>query len=132
MFQASFADRLDVANNRPTGFDYMRITLSISVLVFHSFAVSYGIDAHEPLSNPAKPFVSAILPAFFSLSGFLVAGSLYRSRGLTTFFGLRVLRIVPALAVEVIISALLLGPLLTTLPLEEYFRDPKFAAYFWN
>jgi peptidoglycan/LPS O-acetylase OafA/YrhL len=69
---------------------------------------------------------------FFSLSGFLVAGSLERSRTLLTFLGLRVLRIVPALAVEVFLSALVLGPLLTDLPLTAYFQHPQFFAYFLN
>jgi peptidoglycan/LPS O-acetylase OafA/YrhL len=46
------------------------------------------------------------------------------------FLGLRVLRIAPALAVEVLLSALVLGPMLTTLPLRAYFADPEFHAYF--
>ncbi len=69
---------------------------------------------------------------FFALSGFLVAGSLERSKLLASFLGLRVLRIVPALAVEVLISALILGPMLSDLPLDDYLRDPRFAHYFLN
>jgi peptidoglycan/LPS O-acetylase OafA/YrhL len=65
------------------------------------------------------------------LSGFLVTGSLQRS-SLTVFVANRFLRIVPALSVEVLISALLLGPLLTTLPWTDYFGDAKLTAYFAN
>ncbi len=132
MGRVSLGDHLAAAGNRPTGFDYARVVLCVSVIVAHSFGVSYGFNLYQPLPVSIRPFYSAILPAFFSLSGFLVAASLERSGGLTTFLGLRVLRIMPALAVEVLISALLLGPLLTTLTLGEYFEHPKFLAYFWN
>ena len=48
------------------------------------------------------------------------------------FLGLRVLRIVPALFVEVFLSAIVLGAIFTNLPLSSYFSHPQFAAYFWN
>ena len=69
---------------------------------------------------------------FFALSGFLVAGSLERTKALPTFFGLRVLRIIPALAFEVTLSALLLGPMLTTYTMEQYFSSYLFYGYFLN
>jgi peptidoglycan/LPS O-acetylase OafA/YrhL len=48
------------------------------------------------------------------------------------FAGLRVIRLFPALAVESLVSALLLGPLLTRLPLGDYVSDPVFHRYFLN
>ena len=69
---------------------------------------------------------------FFALSGFLVTGSAFRTRSLTKFLSFRVLRIVPALFTEVSLSALFLGPILTTFPLVAYFSDPLFFAYFGN
>lgn len=73
-----------------------------------------------------------IVPMFFSLSGFLVASSLERCKSLISFLGLRCFRILPALSVEVVLSALLLGPLLTTLPLHDYFASPALHRYFLN
>lgn len=69
---------------------------------------------------------------FFALSGFLVAGSLKRKPTATAFITLRGIRLVPALAVEVLLSALILGPLVTALPLDEYFKDASFYQYFFN
>ena len=118
---------------RSTGFDYLRIALATCVIVWHAFATSYGIFyAVDLMNGPARPLVNAILPMFFALSGFLVAGSLYRTKAISTFAGHRVLRILPALAVEVLLSALLLGPLLTTVPLATYFTSPLFFNYFLN
>jgi peptidoglycan/LPS O-acetylase OafA/YrhL len=62
----------------------------------------------------------------------LVAGSLERSKTLLTFLGLRVIRIYPALVVEVALSAFLIGTAVTTLPLASYFRDPLFLSYLLN
>ncbi|WP_380880072.1 acyltransferase family protein [Sphingomonas sp. DBB INV C78] len=74
----------------------------------------------------------AMVPAFFALSGFLVSGSAFRLKSTSTFLAHRSLRIFPALAVEVALSAFLLGPLLTTLPLSQYFADPALRHYLGN
>lgn len=120
-------------NGRTTGFDYIRIVLSMSIILWHGIPLSYG-QAVELLwwGGPVGTIMHFVLPMFFALSGFLVAGSLDRCRTLVMFFGLRVLRIVPALAVEVTLSALLFGPLLTGFTLKHYFSDPSFAHYFLN
>ncbi|MCA9240027.1 MAG: acyltransferase [Planctomycetales bacterium] len=124
--------KMSAAGHRPAGFDYLRILLAVAVVFWHSFGISYGIPwTEQAMAGAAKPFVSFVLPAFFALSGFLVAGSLARST-LTTFAGLRIIRIAPALGVEVVISALVIGPLLTTVSLGVYFSDPRFWAYFLN
>jgi peptidoglycan/LPS O-acetylase OafA/YrhL len=78
-----------------------------------------------------RPIPYFIIPSFFALSGFLVAGSLARNR-IHEFLALRVLRIAPALTVEVFISAFIIGVATTTLPLSGYFSDPLFARYFFN
>ncbi len=118
---------------RATGFDYLRIILAAGVILWHAFTTSYGNPwAYGVLASPARVFVVIILPMFFALSGFLVAGSLFRNPAVSTFIGLRMIRIYPALAVEVLLSAIVLGPLLTTFPLGAYFRDPAFFKYLLN
>lgn len=129
----SLEERLEETRWRPSGFDYMRVVLALGVIGWHSTLTSYGGAEHNWLADLVLfPLAIFILPMFFSLSGFLVAGSLERSRTFLSFLGLRVFRIMPALAVEVMLSALILGPLLTTLPLGAYVRDPQFHAYFLN
>jgi peptidoglycan/LPS O-acetylase OafA/YrhL len=115
------------------GFDTFRVCLSLSVVLVHSCILSYGIAGSQALLEPPLlSFMLSILPLFFALSGFLVAGSALRLRNTGTFLLFRVLRIVPALLVEVTVSALILGPLLTSLPLREYFSNPDFFSYFAN
>lgn len=69
---------------------------------------------------------------FFALSGFLVIGSLERSKTLVTFLGLRAFRIVPTLKVDVVLAALIIGPIVTTLDFKEYFTEIGFRSYFLN
>jgi peptidoglycan/LPS O-acetylase OafA/YrhL len=128
----TFKQRSVLSKGRTTGFDYLRIGLAIAVILVHAPETTEGAGAGWVWEGWHRPFVAAILPAFFALSGFLVTGSLQRSKTLVEFALLRALRIIPALFVEVIVAALILGPALTVLPLSQYFTDPKFYAYGLN
>jgi peptidoglycan/LPS O-acetylase OafA/YrhL len=128
----SLGATLDAAAGRPSGFDYLRITLAVSVVAWHTVAALHGKGAETAFwTGPFRPLIYAILPMFFALSGFLVAGSLERN-DIVSFLTLRGMRIFPALAGEVVISALIIGPLLTVLPLADYFSNPLLYQYFLN
>lgn len=130
---ASIEDRLTRALNRPSGFDYMRLVLASGVIAQHTVNVSYGhLAAVALFHTPARIPFGIILPMFFSLSGFLVAGSLERNRSLISFLGLRAIRLLPALAFEVGLSAVFLGVIFTTMAPRDYFLDQEFRSYFLN
>ena len=103
----------------------------------HSALAAHRTTIQTPLEGAAirgvrRPFEVALVPMFFALSGFLVAGSALRTRNVVRFLGLRGLRIFPALLLEVLLSAVVLGGVFTTLPLSVYFRSPGFFRYFGN
>ena len=61
---------------------------------------------------------------FFFVSGLLVTRSFLRNRGkLRDFVKARLLRIVPAFWVNTLLMALVLGPLVTEMPLGAYLRN---------
>ena len=98
-------------------------------------AQSGGLDLQamgRSATGLGRPYTLSRVPMFFALSGFLVASSAVRTPNLFRFLGLRALRIFPALTVEVVLSALLLGVFFTTLPLPEYFHSPELFRYFGN
>src|ERR1700736_4197227 len=129
----TIAQRIVDTNGYTTGFDVLRIALAIAVLCWHSIYSSYGPELDASIwQGPFRALPGLILPMFFALSGYLVAGSLFRCRSLLEFFTLRVLRLMPALFVEVCLSALLLGPLVTELPWSSYFSGKQFYLYWAN
>lgn len=139
----TIAIRMEATGGRTSGFDYLRIILAAMVVLAHSRAATIGLQHHGfamvpggPVSSGAlphpplgQPVVWAILPSFFALSGFLVAGSLTRSRTTVEFVLLRAIRLVPALFVETLLAAFILGPLVTELPLQDYLTHPLFLSY---
>lgn len=116
------------------GFGALRLSLALAVLFVHSLTVAqYDVGLPQRVwSGPLRPVLLAILPMFFALSGFLIAGSALRLRTLKAFLVSRLLRLLPALIVEVTLSALILGPLLTSVTWRSYFSDPLFLSYFGN
>ena len=129
----SVAERVAATGGRTAGFDYLRIGLAMSIILWHTISTSYGSAFELTIwRGPIGILMHLVLPMFFALSGFLVGGSLDRCPTLISFFSLRVLRILPALAVEVTLSALVFGPLLTHVDLRTYFSSPEFHRYFLN
>ncbi len=114
------------------GFDALRFYLAVAIVVYHAKQVVVGREAAQYQSSILFPCLLALVPVFFCLSGFLVTGSALRNPSLRTFLINRSLRIFPALAVEVALCALILGPWLTSVAWEDYFQNKKFFAYFGN
>ena len=128
----TLAARMDTTGGRSSGFDYMRLCLSVAVVCIHSVSVTGLNDADVFWNTPARPIFRIVLPMFFALSGFLVTGSMCRAKTTAGFLGLRVIRIYPALAVEALLSALILGPLVTSFTLPQYFSSPTLYNYLLN
>jgi peptidoglycan/LPS O-acetylase OafA/YrhL len=129
----TIGDRLDDHRGSTNGFDYLRIVLAVAVIGWHGVSTSYGAGYELAFYVTwVRSIVYPILPMFFVLGGFLVAGSLFRTRSFSEYFLLRVLRFLPALLAVVTLSAVVLGPLLTTEALPAYFFNEEFFAYFLN
>jgi len=127
----SVASILRRNNGQGPGFESMRVLLALTVLLGHSYVVCYGDDSADT-TIAVYPFFIAVLPMFFCMGGFLVAGSALRVKSFKTFVIFRLLRIVPAMAVEVFLSGIVLGGWMTTYPLSKYYTHPRFFEYFGN
>lgn len=123
----TIGQRLDAVRGFGPGFDILRILLAVGVVAIH---VPIITGTPSPL-DPIWMFRFSILPMFFALSGFLIAGSAQRL-AFTPFILNRAFRILPALAVEICLSALILGPLVTQFHFSDYFLDGQFFKYFRN
>jgi peptidoglycan/LPS O-acetylase OafA/YrhL len=111
-------------------FDFLRVLAALMVLISHSYVLS-GRPGDEPLLRLTglEGFGELGVSAFFVISGFLIAASFERTPNVPAFVANRVLRIVPALAVVVVLSALILGPLVSSLPVSDYFGRSQTWSY---
>jgi len=110
------------------GFDFLRIALAVSIVGFHCI-LELGHTSRHLIGLWYAQY--AFVPMFFALSGFLVTASALRL-SLKNFLINRCLRILPALSVDIVVCAMIIGPLTTTFPLARYFSDSEFFRYFLN
>ncbi len=126
----TFGEVLDESRGLGHGFDFLRVALAIAVVVWHAPELALG-TSWVPGGGVIWLGAYSVLIMFFGLSGFLITGSALRL-SLRNFLINRGLRIFPALAVEIVLSALILGPIFTSLSLYQYFTSIAFFRYFTN
>lgn len=117
---------------RRNNFDALRLVAAASVIFSHAFLIAEGTQKHEPLilvsGNQAVLGLAGVF-VFFAISGFLVTQSFETTGNALHFLVKRALRIFPALFVVTLLSAFVLGPLVTNLPAHFYFSRPEPYAY---
>jgi peptidoglycan/LPS O-acetylase OafA/YrhL len=121
-----------MASSRRNNFDALRLIAAASVIFSHSFLIAEGNDAHEPLILlTGRQCILGLVGVFifFTISGFLVTQSFEQTASPWRYLVKRALRIFPGLFVALILSAFVLAPLVTTLPLSEYLRRPEPYQY---
>ena len=110
-------------------FDAIRLFAAALVIFGHGFPLL----AEGPVPRVLGSEVSAVaVKIFFSLSGYLIVASWLNDPDPKRFLVRRLLRIWPALALVVILSACVLGPLVSNRDLLGYFSDDAFLDYFQN
>src|SRR6516225_7667345 len=121
---------------RHNNFDALRLVAAASVMFSHSFMIAEGSQRHEPLivltGNQSILGLCGVF-VFFAISGFLVTQSFEQTGDPWRFLAKRALRIFPGLFVATVLSAFVLGPLVTTLPLGAYLsRAEPYQYVFGN
>jgi peptidoglycan/LPS O-acetylase OafA/YrhL len=117
------ATAAEAASHRHNNFDAVRLVAALSVIFSHSFLIAQGTGANDPLNlltgNQCMLGLAGVF-VFFAISGYLVTQSFEQTHGPLRYLAKRCLRIFPAYLVVLVLTAFVLGPLVTTLPLSEY------------
>ncbi len=115
---------------RDNNFTIIRLLAASAVVLTHSFSIVTGKFESEPLVLLLQRSIGHYaVDVFFVLSGFLVTQSLFRNPDLLRYALARGFRVFPGLIMAVLASALILGPLVSTLSFGEYFSDPAVLKY---
>jgi peptidoglycan/LPS O-acetylase OafA/YrhL len=117
-------------SHRINAFDALRLLGALLVILGHGFILSGHLDELPVVGGLAVNVMGVVI--FFTISGYLIWKSWYSSSTWQSFTAARFLRIVPALAVVVLLTALVMGPLVTTLAPGDYFVQGETWRYLTN
>lgn len=117
------------AEHRSNNFDALRLFAALLVIWSHQFSVM-GQPVHLILNGNEPGAVGVVL--FFAISGYLVTLSWLADPNFLRFSARRVLRIWPGLCVAVLACVVVLGPLLTQVTQQQYWKSPVTWDYFSN
>ena len=116
-FRAEPADRQNNLNA-------IRLVAALAVTVSHAWPIVHGAETVEPLSATGYTLGTIAVMVFFGLSGFLIAASWARTPEPGRFLARRARRLLPGLWVMLVLSALVMGPIVSTLSPGAFLSDP--------
>ena len=115
----------EAAIDRKNNLNIIRLIASLMVVYMHSFAICiadqskdvfYTLTNHKALAGGIAVYI------FFIISGFLICRSFDRSKSVFKYFKARFLRIWPLLFIVIMITAFILGPIISAYTFEEYMQ----------
>ncbi|HXZ01548.1 MAG TPA: acyltransferase [Stellaceae bacterium] len=117
---------------RKNNFDALRLLAASAVIFSHAFLIAEGTERHEPLmlltGGQSKLGLVGVF-IFFAISGFLVTESFETTGAPLRYLAKRALRIFPGLFAALLVSAFLIGAIVTRLPLADYLSDDRVYSY---
>lgn len=122
----------DGLTRRHDNFLLLRLLAAALVIYGHGYALAEHAPGVADLFTRMgwKNYSGTIgVDLFFIISGFLVTGSFLRRRNVIAFVWARALRLVPAYAACMVLTAFVLGAIYTQLPLAEYLHHPDTRDY---
>ncbi|MBU2359458.1 MAG: acyltransferase, partial [Alphaproteobacteria bacterium] len=118
------------AKGRDNNLNLIRMLAATAVLVSHAVPLTAGPNAIEPLAATTGYSLGSLsVMLFFVISGFLITASFERSSSRSSFVLARGLRLFPGLAVNLLLVAFLLGPIVTSVPVGDYLARSEPYAF---
>ncbi len=110
----------------------IRILAALAVIYGHSFALTIAVGQKDFVLMYLKKthIAHEAVSIFFVISGFLVTGSYLNRKNILIFIRSRILRVYPALIICLLLSIMILGPIVSTYSISEYFSQNQTYTYF--
>ncbi|MGH3756567.1 acyltransferase family protein [Actinophytocola sp.] len=109
----------------------MRLVIACGVIGFHAMPITGDYDGWG-WGQHWYHYGTLTVAAFMAMSGFFVMKTWERDPHLVRYWVRRALRIMPGLLAVVLVSAFVLGPLVTTRSAGEYFSDSRTWSFVWH
>jgi peptidoglycan/LPS O-acetylase OafA/YrhL len=124
----------DLLRRENNNLDLFRIAAALLVIVGHSYILFPSVGEIDQIKNFTGFTYSGALAVkiFFFISGLVVTNSIIKSKSFIHFTVSRIFRIFPALIFICLLTAFVIGPFLTSLPLSNYFNTGQPLFYFKN
>jgi peptidoglycan/LPS O-acetylase OafA/YrhL len=118
--------RISISNGHLNNFDIIRLIAATLVIITHSYSLTNKgeSDFLSQATGGALMFSHLGVAIFFSISGYLITMSAFTNKTCKGYIWRRLLRIVPGLAIVLVLSAFVLGPIVSTLSTIDYFKNP--------
>ena len=117
----------ELVSSRRNNFNALRLIAATMVLVSHCFTLTGRTEPLGSLSGQTMGEVGVSI--FFAISGFLIAKSWSTDPAPRRYALKRALRLLPALVVAVLVTALIVGAAVTTLSPASYFANAGVYRY---
>lgn len=114
----------DCSNGRKNNLNIIRFVAATLVIFSHSFALT-GED--EPIIGGGLA-----VSVFFFLGGFLICKSMFRLQKGKDYFKARIIRIFPPLCLVTVVITFILGPIMSTYSVSQYFTSSQTYKYLLN
>lgn len=133
MKTVSLGQFLEKGNNN---LDLIRIACAFFVIYSHSFPISPFGDSNDILYKITLQgyisFGGVAVKTFFLISGMLVTNSLLSNGKPLTYVSSRFFRVYPAFVTTILITALIIAPVISNLPLRNYYSSTETWRYILN
>ncbi len=105
--------------------DLLRVVCATMVIIGHSYRLNFQQGQEDVIRMLTGFTYSGALAVklFFFISGMLVTDSILKRGSIPVFIVSRLFRIMPALLVLLLLSAFVIGPIVSEFPLPVYFRS---------
>lgn len=110
------------------GFATLRLVVACGIITLHARPIT-GLMEGASWGGTWYHYGTLTVAAFMAMSGFFVMKTWERDPHLVRFWVRRALRIMPGLIGVLLVSALILGPLVSTLAPADYFAHPETWTY---
>lgn len=121
----------EYAVGRDNNYNIIRFIAASLVLYSHSFPLSFGFGNAEPLKIAVgMTWGNLAVDVFFITSGFLITGSYFSRNNVIAFVWARVLRIYPALIINMIFCVYIVGLYFTEKIKIDYIIDSQTVSFF--